>query len=156
MTIRRKFCASSGAAWASPSREGRYSRLAPRTPNRPQARWYFHCRLRWGLANLSPTPRSSIPWLLPTFVPQPAPPPVPLLFGMPTSAVTALRTTAAPDMYSVRSHLIPWGGSCPGPCNSSAKPPTPHSPKRGISVPSASPMCTVSSPWCSAVTYLAC
>jgi hypothetical protein len=42
------------------------------------------------------------------------------------------------------------------PCNSSAKPPTPLSPNRGTSVPSASPMCTASCPWCSAVTYLVC
>jgi hypothetical protein len=32
----------------SSSREGRYFRLAPRTPNRPQARWEFHCNLRPG------------------------------------------------------------------------------------------------------------
>jgi hypothetical protein len=32
----------------SSSREGRYSRLAPRTPHRPQARWDFHCVLRPG------------------------------------------------------------------------------------------------------------
>jgi hypothetical protein len=32
----------------SSSREGRYSRLAPRTPNRAQARWDFHYNLRPG------------------------------------------------------------------------------------------------------------
>jgi hypothetical protein len=32
----------------SSSREGRYSRLAPRTTNRPQARWDLHCHLRPG------------------------------------------------------------------------------------------------------------
>jgi hypothetical protein len=32
----------------SSSREGPYSRLAPRTPNRPQPRWDFHCNLRPG------------------------------------------------------------------------------------------------------------
>jgi hypothetical protein len=41
----------------SSSREGRYSRLAPRIPNRPPARWDFHCNLRPGpghvLANVS-------------------------------------------------------------------------------------------------------
>jgi hypothetical protein len=30
------------------SREGRYSWFAPRTPNRLQARWVFHCNLRPG------------------------------------------------------------------------------------------------------------
>jgi hypothetical protein len=41
----------------SSSREGRYSRLAPRTSNRPKERWDFHCNLRPGpgqiLANVS-------------------------------------------------------------------------------------------------------
>jgi hypothetical protein len=128
-----------------------YSRLAFRTPNRPQARWTFTATCARGLATLSPTSRSSIPCLLPVFVPQPAPPAMPLLFGMPTSAGTAMRTTTAPDMYSARSHLKPWGGSVPGPSNSSAKPPTPLSPNRGNNVPSASPMCTARRPWCSAI-----
>jgi hypothetical protein len=30
------------------SREGRYSRLAPRATNRPQTRWELHCHLRPG------------------------------------------------------------------------------------------------------------
>jgi hypothetical protein len=33
---------------SSSSREGRYSQLAPRTANRPQASWDFHCNLRPG------------------------------------------------------------------------------------------------------------
>jgi hypothetical protein len=37
-----------GGLGFSSSRDGRYSRLAPRTPNRPQDRWDFHCNLRPG------------------------------------------------------------------------------------------------------------
>jgi hypothetical protein len=46
------------------SREGQYSQLAPRNPNNAHACWDFHCNL---------TSCSSFPWLLPTFVPPPAP-----------------------------------------------------------------------------------
>jgi hypothetical protein len=59
-------------------------------------------------------------------------------------------------MHSAPSLLKPLGGSVQGPCNSSAKPPTPLSRNRGTSEPFASPTCTASCPWCSAVTYRAC
>jgi hypothetical protein len=35
-----------GCLGFSNSREGRYSRLAPRTPNSPEARWSLHCNMR--------------------------------------------------------------------------------------------------------------
>jgi hypothetical protein len=52
--------------------------------------------------------------------------------------------------------FTPLRSSSQSPCNSSAKPPTPLSPNRGTSEPSASPMSTASCLWCSAVTCLAC
>jgi hypothetical protein len=156
-TTQRKFCESSWAAWASPQAEkGDASGLHSAPPIAPRHAGTFTATCALGLATFSPTSRSSIHWLLPTFAPSPAPLAMPLLFGMLTSAGTTLPTTNARDMSSARSRLQPWDGSVPGPCNSSAKPPTPLFPNQGISVPSASPMCTASSLLCSAVTCLVC
>jgi hypothetical protein len=140
----------------SSSREGRHSWLAPRIPNRFQARWDFHCNLHPGpghvLADVSfidPLAASHIRSAAGT-------PGHAAALRMPTSAGTTLPTTTARNMHSARFLLKSWGGSVPGPCTSSAKPPTLLSPNRGTSVPSASPMCTASCPLCSAVTYLVC
>jgi hypothetical protein len=146
---------SSCAAWASPLAEkGDTPGLRPAPHTAPRHAGTFTATCAPGLVTFLPTSHSFIPWLLPTFVPPPAPLAMPLLFGMPTSAGTTLPTSTARDMHSARSRLKTWGGSVPGPCNSSVQPPTPLSPNRGTSMPSASSMCTASYPWCSAVTYL--
>jgi hypothetical protein len=41
-----------GRLGLSSSRQGRHSRLAPHIPNRPRARWDFHCNLRPGPAHI--------------------------------------------------------------------------------------------------------
>jgi hypothetical protein len=140
----------------SSSQEGRYSQLAPRSPNRPQARWDFYYNLRRGpghvLADVSFIHPLAASYIRSTAAPLAMPP----LFGTPTSARTTLPTTTARDMHFGRSLLKPMGGSDLGPCNSSAKPPMPLSPNRGTSVPSAASMCTASFPLCSVVMYLVC
>jgi hypothetical protein len=58
----------------SSCREGRYSWLAPAPPTNPRHAGTFTATCARGLTTFSPTSRSSITWLLSTFVPQPAPP----------------------------------------------------------------------------------
>jgi hypothetical protein len=89
----------------SSSREGQYSRLAPRTPTVPRHAATLTATCAPGRATFSPTSLSPNPWLFLTFVPPPAPLAMPLLFGTPTSAGTILPTTTARDMHSARSLL---------------------------------------------------
>jgi hypothetical protein len=92
----------------SPIRGRRYSLLAPCTPNRPQARWDFHCILLPGPGHVSPTSRSSILSLLRTSDPLLVPLITLQLSWTLTSAGTTMLTTHAPDMRSARYPLKPW------------------------------------------------
>jgi hypothetical protein len=89
--------------------------LRPAPPTAPRHAGTFNVTCAPGLATFSPTSCFSIPWLLPTHIPLPAPLAMPLLFGMPTSAGTTLPTTTARDMHSARNlRSKPWGGSVRG------------------------------------------
>jgi hypothetical protein len=95
----------------SSSREGRYSGLAPRTANRTQALWDFHCKLRPGPGHVLADVSLIHPLAAFTFVPRSAPLATQPLFGTLTSAGTTTRTTPAPGMHSERYRLRPWGGT---------------------------------------------
>jgi hypothetical protein len=145
-----------GRLGLSSSREGRYSRLAPSTPNRPQARWDFHCNLRLGpshvLADVSFSHPLAASYLRSAAEPLATQP----LFGTLTSAGITRRTTPAAGMRSERYRLRPWGGLALAPCSSSAMPPTPPFPSPATSAQPASPTCTGSYRQYSAVTCPAC
>jgi hypothetical protein len=142
-----QFCENLMAAWASPlAARGDTPGLCPEPPTVPNHAGTFTASCAPSLTTFLQTSRSSIPWLLRTFIQPPAPLAMQLLFRTPTSAGTTLPTIIARDMHSERSLLKHWGGLVPQPCNSPAKPPTLPSPSPGLSVPLASPMRTASCP----------
>jgi hypothetical protein len=96
--------------------EGRYSRLALRTTNRPRHAGTSIATCALAPAMFSPMSRSSILSLLRTCVPQLTPLATLQLFGTLTSAGTANRTMSAAGMLSARYPLKPWGASAPVRC----------------------------------------
>jgi hypothetical protein len=157
-TRRRKFCSNLWAARASALAEkGDTQGLRPRTLNHPQTRWDFHCNLCTGPGHVL----ADVSFIHPLAAPYTG-----YAARSPAHAAALRDADECRDYFAnhncpgqafrKRSLLKLWGGSVPGKGNSSVKPPTPLSPNWSTSVPSASPMCTTSCPWFSAVTCLAC
>jgi hypothetical protein len=102
-------CKSLLASWALLAVRGDTPGLHLAPPTVPKHAGTFTATCDPSLVTFSQTSRSSIPWLLRTFIPPPAPLAVQLLFETQNSAGTTLWTIVARDMHAARSLLKPWG-----------------------------------------------